>query len=277
MNAKKACGLLLVAAMLTSGAAMAAEKRNQETAPQVTAGITIAKNEPGAGASGGPIQSPSAAPEADDELEANNGGEEASIADPIEPFNRAMFTFNDKLYFWALKPVARGYSYVVPEPARVAMRNVYSNVKTPVRFVNTLLQGKFTGAGTEFARLVINSTIGIGGLFDVAKSHFDLEMYDEDFGQTLGFYGMGGVMYIVWPFFGPSTIRDSLGMAADSALNPTSYIEPFGAALGVSIFEKLNKTSLSLGTYEDIIASSVEPYTGVRDGFIQLRNKQIKK
>jgi len=206
--------------------------------------------------------------------------EEPAIADPIEPINRAMFTFNDKLYFWVLKPVAQGYNVVMPQPARVSIRNLFRNVKMPIRFVNSLLQGKFVGAGTELARFGINTTIGVGGLFDIAKDKFDLDPSDEDFGQTLGFYGMDGLMYIVWPFFGPSTIRDSIGMAGDSFLNPTSYIGyigPWEASVGVSVFETLNRTSLVLGEWEDLKASSLEPYIAFRDGYIQLRKKQINR
>lgn len=206
--------------------------------------------------------------------------EEPSIADPIEPFNRAMFTFNDKLYFWVLKPVAQGYNVIVPQPARVSVRNLFRNIKMPIRFVNSLLQGKFVGAGTELARFGINTTIGVGGLFDIAKDKFDLDPSDEDFGQTLGFYGMDGLMYIVWPFFGPSTVRDSVGMVGDSFLNPTSYIGyigPWEASVGVSVFETINKTSLALGEFEDLKASSLEPYIAFRDGYVQLRKKQINK
>jgi phospholipid-binding lipoprotein MlaA len=292
MIVKKACGLLLVAGMLVAGTAMAEGPPNQGSGtvavtaeapppdkaalPESTEGTAPEKSATTEGLSSGDrAPSPPAPPDDEAETE-NNGIEEVAIADPIEPLNRAMFQFNDKLYFWVLKPVARGYNFVVPEPARISVRNFFSNVKTPIRFVNSLLQGKFRGASSEIARLMLNSTIGLGGLFDVAKSHFDLDASDEDFGQTLGFYGMGGMMYIVWPILGPSTVRDSVGMAGDSFLNPISYI-PFPESLGVKTYEQINKTSLELGTYEDIIAASVEPYIGVRDGFIQHRKKQISK
>jgi phospholipid-binding lipoprotein MlaA len=217
---------------------------------------------------------------ADKETEREDTVEEVTIADPIEPFNRVMFQFNDKLYFWALKPVARGYNAVVPEPVRLSVRNCFRNVKMPIRFVNSLFQGKFMGAGTELARFGINTTMGVAGFFDVAKSKFDLDPYDEDFGQTLGFYGMGGLMYIVWPILGPSTVRDTIGTAGDSFLNPVSYIGYFGpyeAALGVSAYEQINKTSLVLGTYEEMKDSSLEPYIGERDAYIQYRKKQISR
>lgn len=298
MIVKKAWGLLIAAALLAAGTAMAEENPHQglgTLTPEVadrasgtaspdrgatpeTAQTTAPEREPGAGEKPSPESKAAPASAADEEeYGENNGIEDVIIADPIEPLNRAVFLFNDKLYFWVLKPVAQGYNVVVPEPVRISMRNFFSNVKTPIRFANTLLQGKFRGAGTEFARLVLNSTVGLAGFFDVARSHFDLAAYDEDFGQTLGFYGVGGMMYIVWPILGPSTVRDSVGMAGDSFLNPVSYITPFSAALGTKVYEQVNKTSLELGTYEDIIAASVEPYIGVRDAFIQYRKKQISK
>jgi phospholipid-binding lipoprotein MlaA len=306
----KMCGVFLIAGMLLAGSAMAEGNPNQglenpkpgqnimgnETTimsevalsgspdSAVSEKVSVIKEEavpkvesvskvevsPKSGASG----------VAKEDAETEDVVEEVTIADPIEPFNRAMFQFNDKLYFWALKPVARGYSAIVPEPARISVRNLFKNVKMPIRFVNSLFQGKFLGAGTELARFGINTTIGVAGLLDVAKDTFDLDPSDEDFGQTLGFYGMGGVMYIVWPIMGPSTVRDTIGMAGDSFLNPVSYISyisPFEVSIGVSVYEQINKTSLDLGTYEDLIASSIEPYIGVRDAFIQYRKKQINK
>ena len=239
---------------------------NQETAPKVVF-VSRAEVSPMLGAD-------------KEDGETEDAVEEVTIADPIEPFNRVMFQFNDKLYFWALKPVARGYNAIVPEPARISVRNLYKNIKMPIRFVNSIFQGKILGAGTELARFGINTTIGVAGLLDVAKDTFDLDPSDEDFGQTLGFYGMGGLMYVVWPFLGPSTVRDTIGMAGDSFLNPLSYISyigPFGASVGVSLYEQVNKTSLDLGTYEDLIESSIEPYIGVRDAYIQYRKKQVDK
>jgi phospholipid-binding lipoprotein MlaA len=203
--------------------------------------------------------------------------EEATIADPIEPWNRWMFTFNDRLYFWVMKPVARGYNVVVPEPVRISVRNFFRNVAMPIRFVSSVLQGKFKGAGTELARFCLNTTVGLAGFFDVAKSRFKLDPSNEDLGQTLGFYGMGGLMYIVWPFLGPSTVRDSIGLAGDGFLYPVNYISPFTAAIGVNAYERVNTTSLELGNYESLIKSALEPYIAVRDAYIQYRNGLIKK
>ena len=232
---------------------------------------------PAEGATAPEVATPPESQAAADEAKQEEATEEATIADPIEPWNRAMFQFNDKLYFWFLKPVARGYNAVFPEPVRVSVRDFFRNAAMPVRFVSSLFQGKLKGAGTEIARFSINTTLGLAGFFDVAKSWFNLDPSEEDLGQTLGSYGMGGMMYIVWPFLGPSTVRDTLGFAGDSFLDPFNYIDPFYIPLGVHAYERINKTSLDLKTYEDLVESSLEPYIAVRDAFIQNRNEMIRK
>ena len=134
-----------------------------------------------------------------------------AIADPIEPWNRAMYHVNDKLYFWVWEPTARGYKYVVNEDVRGLFANFYRNVKAPVRIVNNVLQGKPQYAGIELVKFVINSTVGVGGLKDCATECFHMGGRDADFGQTLGKYGVGFGFYIVWPFLGPSSPRDTVG------------------------------------------------------------------
>ena len=134
-----------------------------------------------------------------------------TIADPIEPFNRAMFEFNDKLYFWLLKPVAQGYKVVVPEEARVSVKNFFSNLGFPARFVSCLLQADISCAATEVGRFAVNTIWGIGGLMDPASSkNLNLQKQDVDLGQTLGVWGVGHGFYIVWPLIGPSSARDSI-------------------------------------------------------------------
>ena len=148
--------------------------------------------------------------------------ETVTIADPLEPVNRVFFVFNDKLYFWLLRPIARGYSWIFPEPARESVNNFFDNIKMPVRFVNNLLQGKIRASGRELARFGINTTVGVGGLWDPAGNWFDISPSKEDFGQTLGKYGIGEGVYICWPVLGPSNIRDTLGLSGDYFLNPLS-------------------------------------------------------
>ena len=208
-------------------------------------------------------------------------GEPPVIKDPLQPYNRAMFTFNDKAYYYALKPIYKGYRAVLPEKARVSVRNFFSNVRMPVRFVNSLLQGKFKGAGTEIVRFVMNSTVGVGGLFDPATSQFHLEKQNRDFGQTLGKYGVGAGFFIQWPLLGPSTLRDSLGFAVDLALNPFTLISFFIGPLesfGVTSYDVINELSLDGGDiYESITTPAIDPYIALQDAYLQNRMKKIKE
>jgi phospholipid-binding lipoprotein MlaA len=204
--------------------------------------------------------------------------EQVTIADPWEPFNRAMFTFNDRLYFWVLKPVAEGYSAVVPEPARVSVGNFFSNLRTPIRFLNCLLQANFIGASTELFRFMLNSTIGLAGLFDPAGSEeVGLLRYDEDFGQSLGSYGVGQGFYIVWPFLGPSSSRDTVGLVGDFFSYPLSYLDPWYAWTAVRGYQAVNDTSLQIGDYEAIKEAAIDPYVSVRNAYIQYRQKKVEE
>ena len=143
------------------------------------------------------------------------------VYDPFEKFNRGMFWFNDKAYFYVMKPVAKGWRWLAPEPLRLGIRNFFSNLRAPIRFVNAALQGKFRDAGNELTRFGVNSTLGIGGLFDPAKAHFGIERKIEDTGQTLAHYGVGPGPYLVLPFLGPSNFRD--GMACWATITSAWY------------------------------------------------------
>jgi phospholipid-binding lipoprotein MlaA len=201
----------------------------------------------------------------------------AHVADPIAPFNRAMFHFNDKFYFWVLKPVARGYRYLVPAPLRTGVKNFFYNLMTPVRLVNCILQGKFNSAGTEVTRFLLNSTAGMLGFLDPARNYPLLTPKEEDLGQTFGTYGMGNGFYIVWPFLGPSTLRDTMGMAGDLFLNPVAYVQPAEAAFEITAIQKVNNTSFHIGDYEAIKEASIDPYSAIRDAYIQNRRKKVKE
>jgi len=203
-------------------------------------------------------------------------GEEKEIADPLEPWNRMMFTFNDRFYFWVLKPVAQGYSAIVPEWGRVRVNNIFHNITMPVRFVNNLLQLKIDEAGTEVIRFVLNSTAGVLGMFDVAKN-IDLKAHDEDLGQTLGSYGFGDGFYLVWPVLGPSSLRDTVGTAGDFFLDPVSYITPTASSIGVRSVDVTNKTSLHIGDYEDLKESALDSYVSFRHAYFQYRENKIKE
>ena len=209
------------------------------------------------------------------------GGKEEvaiTISDPIEPFNRAVYQFNDKLYFWVLKPVAQGYNKVVPEVARVSVSNFFSNITFPIRFVNCLLQANFDGAARELGRFMVNTVLGVGGLMDPAsRKDADLEKQDNDFGQTLGVYGVGQGFYIMWPILGPSSPRDTVGLVGDSFLNPVNYVTPWEAAAGISVYNKVNDTSLKIGDYEALKEAAIDPYVAIRDVYAQSRHKKIQK
>ena len=199
------------------------------------------------------------------------------IADPLEPYNRVMFQINDKLYFWLLKPMAQGYNFVVAEDFRTCIANFFSNVLTPLRLVNCMLQGKFKNAETEVLRFVVNSSIGILGFGDPGKQMFNMDISNEDFGQTLGLWGFGHGFYIVWPLVASSSLRESVGFAVDLWANPIAYLQTSGATLGVGLYRRFNDLSLRIGEYEAIKEAALEPYSAVRNGYIQFRNTLVEK
>jgi phospholipid-binding lipoprotein MlaA len=199
-----------------------------------------------------------------------------NISDPIECYNRAIFAFNDNVYFYSIKPIAQLYNKVLPEKARISVKNFFLNLATPTRFVNCLFQGKFKGAGTELSRFFINTTLGIAGFFDPANASYGLPRYDEDSGQTFGLYGMGQGIYIVWPFIGPSSIRDTAGLIADIFLDPLYYtnIELWENVL-IEGYKMVNSTSLRIGDYEELKNSAIDPYVSLRNAYIQLRQNAV--
>ena len=208
------------------------------------------------------------------------GAEGPRIADPVEPWNRAMYHFNDKFYFWVAKPATKVYRRVLPEGFRGLINNFYQNVKAPVRIVNNVLQGKPKYAGLELSRFLINSTIGVGGLRDCATDCFGINGRNADFGQTLGKYGVGFGFYIVWPFLGPSSPLDTVGWVADRALTPTTYVTTQWISLeavGIYAHEKVNYLSFHLGDYEALKAAAIDPYVAMRDAYVQYRKKVLQE
>jgi phospholipid-binding lipoprotein MlaA len=202
--------------------------------------------------------------------------EELDVYDPLEIINRGTFWFNDKLYFYLLKPVARGYRWIMPEPLMLGIGNFFSNLTSPVRIINAGLQGKFADAGNELTRFGVNTTIGIGGLFDTAKDHFNLKKKEEDTGQTLGYYGIGPGPYLVLPFFGPSSFRDGIGLLADARLTATYYLwedRDFWAAVALYA---INTIALDKDTYEGVKKDALDPYLFVRDAWTQYRQNKVE-
>jgi len=212
-----------------------------------------------------------------DKFEEELSQKQVTISDPLEFSNRVMFGINDRLYFWVAKPVVQTYKGIVPRPARVCIGNFFENLATPARFINCLLQGKCTEANMELRRFGINTTAGILGFSDPARDRWNLAPANEDLGQTLAVHGFGDGFYIVWPLLGPSTLRDSIGMAGDSFLNPIRYVEPSEASIGISVFNAANDGSFHIGEYESFKSASVEPYVAMRGAYIQYRSKQIKE
>ncbi|MCP4969939.1 MAG: VacJ family lipoprotein [Arcobacter sp.] len=209
--------------------------------------------------------------------------DKAFIKDSIPSFNKKIFKFNDIVYFKFVKPFSNGYRTIVPEKGQVGVRNFFTNIKTPIRFFNCLFQGKFLGAGSEFLRLIINSTVGVAGFSDVAKESFKLEKQDEDFGQTLGRYNCGAGTYIVIPFLGPSNVRDSIGSVVDFALNPITFlgffVSPY-ASTGANTYNKLNDFSIDIikkKDYEKLIERRIDPYIRVQRVYTIDRIIKIKK
>jgi phospholipid-binding lipoprotein MlaA len=199
------------------------------------------------------------------------------VADPLSGFNRIMFQINDKLYFWVLKPVTRGYRAVTPTFFRIGIKNFFDNLLGPLRFVNCLLQGKGEAADHEAVRFVMNTTVGVLGFGNPAKNYPELASSEEDFGQTFGRWGIGDGFYIVWPVLGPSTLRDSVGMVGDWFMDPTSYVEPFEASVAIWSFHKVNTLSFHIGDYESLKEAAIDPYEAFRNAYIQYRKSQIAK
>jgi phospholipid-binding lipoprotein MlaA len=257
----------------------------------ITTGCAASNNSPpadnfaGTPANGqaGLVGSGSGAPEesfADEEfdlLEEELEEQEIKIDDPLEDFNRLMFGLNDTLYFWIFKPVAGTYKGLIPEPARLGIRNFFQNVTTPVRYINCLLQGKGQAADTELRRFLVNTTVGVLGFGDPARDRYGLDPVWEDLGQTLGVWGMDSGFYIVSPILGPSTVRDSLGMVGDIFLNPVRYVRPWETSLIISGTRIVNEGSFHVGEYEEFKAASLEPYVMMRESYIQYRDESTKK
>jgi len=220
--------------------------------------------------------------EFDDEFEE----EEIEIYDPLSNYNYLMTTFNDKLFTYLLNPVSKGYAYVTPEIMRTGISNAFHNIKFPIRLVNNLLQGKLQNTSDELERFIVNSTVGIGGLFDPAGTYMHIPAHNEDFGQTLGYYGIGAGFHVVLPLLGPSNVRDIVGLTADAYTSPLQYQsglekykipENYGQAIGIYGFQKLNENSLYLGAYESLKKDAIDLYPFLRDIYEQKRISDIEE
>ncbi len=205
--------------------------------------------------------------------------------DPLSGYNRVMTGFNDNLWVYFFTPVTDAYNKVVNKEIRQSVDNLFDNLQFPVRFVNNTFQGKFMNASEETGRFVINSTVGVLGLFDPAKTKFGLQEHKEDFGQTLGFYGVSGGPHIVLPLFGPSNLRDTIGIVPDSFLSVIDYksrgyytiTDAWDEYLVTRLYEKTNNFSLQNDKYEKIKENAIDLYPYLKDMYEQYRDKQIKE
>ena len=199
---------------------------------------------------------------------------EGEVDDPWEGWNTTMFDFNRRLDRYVLKPVAKGYNFVVPDEVQIMIANGFDNISFVPRLINNLLQGKVKGAGRELGRFLINSTAGVGGLFDPAKDVFGIAKSRGDFGQTLCVYGVRPGRYVIVPFLEPLTIREGIGKAVDSAMDPLSYVLPLiWDRLGMKVGDIVNERSLNLDLFQGFEESAIDLYSAVRHAYLQRRER----
>lgn len=195
--------------------------------------------------------------------------------DPMERFNRSVYRFNDTLDRNVARPVAKAYVKVTPAPVRSGVSNFFRNLNSTTVIANNLLQAKPKAFFTETARLVVNTTIGIGGLFDPA-SQLGIPAGDEDFGQTLGRWGVRSGPYVVLPLLGPSTVRDTVGFVGDQFTDPKYYlVNDLWLNAGLSVLSLVDSRAGLLGT-DEVLASSFDPYVFMRNAFLQRREFQVQ-
>lgn len=199
---------------------------------------------------------------------------DAANADPWEPVNRAIFRFNDTLDTYTLKPIAKAYDRFVPQPLDDGISNVFGNLGEPKNLVNNTLQGKFHDAGVDLARFLLNTTVGVVGIFDVA-TRMGLQNNDEDFGQTLGAWGVPSGPYVVLPLLGPSTVRDGSARVPEALANYSysgqiDHVPTRNSALGTDLVD----TRASILEQEKMIRG--DRYTFIRNAFLQNREFKVR-
>ena len=199
----------------------------------------------------------------------------AQTADPIEPFNRAMYSFNDGLDRVALKPLAQGYAAAVPLPARVGFGNFINNFRDIPNVINNLLQGKLGEAASDVGRIALNSTFGILGVIDVA-SEFGLERHNEDFGQTLGRWGVSSGPYVVLPLLGPSTLRDTAALPVDYYTGGRHLvIESVAVRNSLAGLEVVNDRANLLDAEKALDEAALDKYVFIRNFYLQRRQNLV--
>ncbi|MDE1044965.1 MAG: VacJ family lipoprotein [Nitrospinaceae bacterium] len=206
-----------------------------------------------------------------------SSGDIPILADPLEGYNRWMFGVNETIYQNVLEPVAKGYRDAVHENLRLGIKNIFSNAMAPVRLVSSLLQLDFEKSGRVILRTLINTTLGLGGIADVAGEEYHIEGVGEDFDQLLGSYGIPTGPYVILPFFGPSTARNIVGRAADGFMSPTFFFAPSTAVgAGLTVEENINDASFIIDDKKQLEDSALDEYESVRDFYHQWRHGLVK-
>ena len=194
--------------------------------------------------------------------------------DPLEPLNRGIYQFNDTVDKAVTKPIAQGYRAVLPSPVRAGVNNFFSNVDDIFVTANNLLQFKIKTAASDFARLLANTTLGIGGIFDVASS-FGLEKHDEDFGQTLGYWGIGDGAFLMLPLLGPSDVRDAVGTAVQGYFDPIWNLNNIAVRNSLTALSVVDNRAGLLDAEKVLDEAALDPYTFLRDSYLQQRRSLI--
>ncbi len=202
--------------------------------------------------------------------------EELAEYDPWIPFNEKTFAFNHGLDTHVIKPVATAYDTVVPNWVQRAFRNMFENVGSFRRIINTALQGRFNDSGQELGRFVINTFFGLGGFVDAAPS-FGVGKIEADTGQTFGVWGAGPGPYLVLPLLPPLTVRDAFGFVFDLALDPVNWVAPFAATVGVTTEKTVNDRSMNLDLFQNVEETVFDLYGAVRNGYLQRRHGLIRE
>ncbi|MEN8170263.1 MAG: VacJ family lipoprotein [Pseudomonadota bacterium] len=194
--------------------------------------------------------------------------------DPLERFNRTVYEFNDGFDRLLLKPVAEGYEAAIPAPVNNRISNIFSHIDDVIVIINDILQLKFEQTISDIGRFTFNSTFGLFGLFDVA-SHMELPKHNEDFGQTLGHWGLGSGPYLVLPILGPSTLRDGSGLLVDWQLDPIAHIEGTPERWGTITLEAVDTRAGLLRASRILDTAALDRYVFLRDAYLQRRNNLI--
>lgn len=260
MNKKLAALVLTGALPATLAGTAAAADGDKFERPQTVATAPV------------PAQAPGAADEDFAEWEQETAAE---VSDPLESVNRGVFWFNEQADRFVIKPVAKGYDWLLPRPVKRGVSNVFDNLFTPVVAVSDLLQGNFQESAEDVGRFVVNSTVGVVGIFDVATG-WGLEKRREDIGQAFGAWGIGSGPYLVLPILGPSSVRDGVGLVGNYFLSPQNYIEDDGVRWGVIALGGIDTRYRLLDASTVLEQAALDRYAFVRSSYTQHRQNLVE-